>query len=101
MRIMKKGFWLFRLLNLEFGVWRLAILHEIKECMPPNLIPLVGRVAKVGESVSFPKHHGGRHVEPIIVDGVTVCPQVLGVYKLQPINGYARPCQMRGYCLPG
>jgi hypothetical protein len=80
--------------------WNLALLQEDEQVMPPDMVPAVVATARAGELVSFPKHHGGRHVAPIKHDNLTICPQVLGAYPLQPSSRIARPCQSCSFCLP-
>lgn len=93
------------------GVWKLAILQD-RDFDPEVLEGIVDSVkdsavdnvndkrAAAGEVVSFPYHHGGRHVVPLRHKGLTVCPAVTGVYKLQSDGSLPRPCQSCAFCLP-
>lgn len=92
------------------GVWKFAILQD-KNFDPEVLVEIVGSVGNSaidssknksasGEVVSFPYHHGGRHVVPLRHKGLTVCPAVTGAYKLQTDVSLPRPCQSCAFCLP-
>lgn len=82
------------------GIWNIALLQEDEMSIPPDMMPSLLSAARPGEIVAFPKHHGGRHVQPIKADNLTVCPQVLGAYPLQPNPQFVRPCQLCSFCLP-
>lgn len=71
-------------------VWSLALLQEEESDMPPDLVPSLAELDSPGRVVSFPKHHGGRHVAAVKSESMTVCPQVLGAYPLQPKAHFAR-----------
>lgn len=89
-----------RYCNAKPGLWQIALLQEEADDMPSELLPALSQATRPGEIVSFPKHHGGRHVEPLKGDNITVCPQVLGAYPLQPNPNQPRPCQSCAFCLP-
>lgn len=82
------------------GVWKIALLQEQEELMPPQLIPQLSAVVSTGELVSFPKHASGRHVPEIKAPNMTICPQVLGAYPLENNPSRPRPCQACAFCLP-
>jgi len=82
------------------GIWRIALLQEQEEVMPPDAIPYLSCFSRAGDLLSFPKHHGGRHVAPMRGDNLMVCPQVTGLYKLQTAANTPKPCQLCGHCLP-
>lgn len=82
------------------GIWRIALLQEQEELMPPDTIPYLSYFARAGDLLSFPKHHAGRHVQPMKANNLTVCPQIIGTYKLVTAPNVPRPCQSCGHCLP-
>lgn len=82
------------------GVWSIALLQEQEELMPSDVVPYLTLFSRAGDLLSFPKHHGGRHVTPIKADNLTVCPQIIGAYKLQTSANVAKPCQACSHCLP-
>jgi len=79
-------------------VWKVALMQESLEDMPEAAIEAVKSNVPDGNVVNFPCHRAGRHVRP--VDGLFACPQVLGVYPLQPKSEELRPCQICSFCLP-
>ncbi len=81
-------------------VWRVAVLQEKEEVMPPDVIPYLSCFVQPGDLLSFPKHHAGRHVSPMRADNLTVCPQITGVFQLQSADNLPKPCQLCGHCLP-
>ncbi|HNB15023.1 MAG TPA: hypothetical protein PLC15_06560 [Candidatus Obscuribacter sp.] len=81
------------------GVWKLALLQQERTQME-EILPDLVEVAKTKELVSFPVHHGGRHVEPVVAANLYTCPAVLGVYKLESSAAKLRPCQACSFCLP-
>jgi hypothetical protein len=81
-------------------VWKVALLQEREEVMPPDLIPALTAIMPAGKLVSFPQHRGGHHVPEIKATNLTVCPQVLGTYPLETDKSKARPCQTCAFCLP-
>ncbi len=76
-------------------VWNLAILQEEPETMA-NMLPALSLLEG---AVSFPRHRSGRHVEPMYLDGVTVCPKVIGELTMDRQSRLA-PCQVCQFCLP-
>jgi hypothetical protein len=80
--------------------WKVALLQEAPDVMPQQMIDEIARCVKPGDLVSFPYHHGGRHVEPVSDARLLVCPQVLGTYPLETRKHVAKPCQLCGFCLP-
>jgi len=81
------------------GVWKLALLQE-ERAQISEILPDLIEVARTKELVSFPVHHGGRHVEPVLAANLYTCPAVVGVYKLEPSAAKPRPCQSCSFCLP-
>lgn len=95
--------------NYELGImrycqsasnWKIALLQEQADLMPSHLIPKLAKLSEPGDFLSFPKHHAGRHVEPIKSDNLLICPQVTGSFKLQTRSNMPRPCQSCAICLP-
>lgn len=80
-------------------VWKLSILQEPLEKMPAEIYPFFLQYVVPNRIVNFPYHLSGRHVEPVQVDSITHCPQVLGQFLLNPGSG-EKPCQSCNYCLP-
>lgn len=80
--------------------WKVAVLQQAPDEMPVELMPVIASVVKFGDLVSFPYHHGGRHVEPIVGEPIVICPQVMGVYPLETSRHLPKPCQQCGFCLP-
>jgi hypothetical protein len=80
--------------------WKVAVLQQALDEMPPEMMPTITGAVKFGDLVSFPYHHGGRHVEPIVGESIVVCPQVMGVYPLEKSKHLPKPCQLCGFCLP-
>lgn len=84
----------------ESGMWRIALLQEQEALMPPDVIPYLSCFTQPGDLLSFPKHHGGRHVEPVKAQNMTICPQITGSYKLHSKPNMPKPCQSCAHCLP-
>jgi len=84
----------------RFPNWKVAILQQAPAEMPDDMMPAITDVVPFGDIVSFPYHHGGRHVEPIVDEAVVVCPQVMGVYELESSKHLPKPCQLCRFCLP-
>jgi hypothetical protein len=82
------------------GNWCIALLQEQEEVMPLDAIPYLSCFSRTGDLLSFPKHHGGKHVAPVRSDNMMICPQVTGLYKLQTAANTPKPCQSCGHCLP-
>lgn len=80
------------------GVWKLALLQD--KDIDAGVVPALLDCSVAGEVVNFPCHHGGHHVSPIRVVGLTVCPAVTGTYKLESNSSLPRPCQICSFCLP-
>jgi hypothetical protein len=82
--------------------WKLAVLQQAVKDMPAEMLPAITKSARAGagDIVSFPYHHGGRHVEPMVDEGIVVCPQVLGAYPLVTDKDLPKPCQQCRFCLP-
>lgn len=80
--------------------WKIAIMQEAPGLMPAELFEDLKEVVPVGQTVSFPCHHGGRHVEPIEDESWLLCPQVMGFYSLESRPNMAKPCQRCKFCLP-
>jgi hypothetical protein len=80
--------------------WRVAILQQAERDMPAQMLPAITQVVPFGDIVSFPYHHAGRHVEPMVDEAVVVCPQVMGVYPLETDKNLPKPCQQCRFCLP-
>jgi hypothetical protein len=80
--------------------WKLAILQQAPHAMPLEMLPAITQAVPFGDIVSFPYHHGGRHVEPILDEGIVLCPQVMGVYPLETSKHLPKPCQLCRFCLP-
>lgn len=80
--------------------WKVAILQQQAREMPQQMLPAITAVVPFGDIVSFPYHHGGRHVEPMLDEAIVVCPQVMGVYPLEKSKHLPKPCQQCGFCLP-
>lgn len=78
--------------------WKLALLQDRN--LSPDVLPAIESIAAGGDIVSFPYHHGGRHVTPIKSDSLTVCPSVTGSLALTSRPDIARPCQSCAFCLP-
>lgn len=83
----------------ESGVWKLALLQQ-ERTQVEELLPDLIETAMTKELVSFPVHHGGRHVEPVVAPGLYTCPAVVGIYKLESNASKLRPCQACSFCLP-
>ena len=83
----------------EPGVWKLALLQQ-ERTQVEELLPDLIETARTKELVSFPVHHGGRHVEPVVAPGLYTCPAVVGIYKLESNASKLRPCQACSFCLP-
>ncbi len=81
------------------AVWKIALLQEHTELMPPEMIEHLSTSAQPGDIVSFPKHHGGRHVPELLAPNFVVCPQILGGYPLEHNPSEPRPCQSCNFCL--
>ncbi|CAN5177175.1 hypothetical protein BH10CYA1_BH10CYA1_62830 [soil metagenome] len=81
-------------------VWQIALLQEREELMPPEMIPYLSIFTRSGDLLSFPKHHAGRHVLPMRIENLTVCPQITGAFQLQPAAHLPKPCQSCRHCLP-
>lgn len=80
------------------SVWSLALLQD-KE-LDPGVIPALADLEESADIVSFPYHRGGRHVEPIRHDALTLCPAVVGGLSLKSSKDVLRPCQTCKFCLP-
>lgn len=84
------------------GVWKLALMQEKEEDLAEDLMPALRSQVSAGEIISFPYHHGGRHVLPIKAEPLTHCPQIVtGAYPLKPGREQLKPCQACSICLPG
>lgn len=84
--------------NSPLGVWKLALLQD--RDMSLEVVPAISEVAVAGEVVSFPYHHGGRHVEPVRDKVLNVCPAVTGGLTFKSRADVVRPCQACAFCLP-
>jgi hypothetical protein len=80
--------------------WKLAVLQQAQKDMPAYMLPAITKCARSGDIVSFPYHHGGRHVEPMLDENIVVCPQVMGAYPLESDKNLPKPCQQCRFCLP-
>ena len=80
------------------AVWKLALLQD-KE-LDVAVVPAIAQVAVAGEVVSFPYHHGGRHVEPVHDKILNLCPAITGGLTLKSRADVVRPCQACAFCLP-
>lgn len=89
-----------RFSQAEAGVWKLALLQEEPLSLADGFLEQVKSLAEKHEVVVFPKHHGGRHVAPLVDKNYTVCPQVVGGLKLESRPNLAKPCQTCAFCLP-
>jgi hypothetical protein len=91
---------LLRFSQSEAGTWRIALLqdepHRVSEYCLEQIDNRVGK----NKLIVFPKHHGGRHVAPIERSNFTICPQVLGAFKLESRSSHPKPCQACAICLP-
>lgn len=91
---------LLRFSQSEAGIWRIALLQEKFQHMPERCLEEIDNRVGKGELIVFPKHHGGRHVAPIERSNYTICPQVLGNFKLESRPSFPKPCQACTICLP-
>jgi len=91
---------LVRYCESQSGIWSIALLQEREELMPPDVIPYLSIFTQSGDLLSFPKHHAGRHVQPMRTENLTVCPQITGAFQLQPAPNLPKPCQLCRHCLP-
>jgi hypothetical protein len=80
--------------------WKVAILQQAERDMPEEMLPAITEAVPFGNIVSFPYHHAGRHVEPMLDEKIVVCPQVMGVYPLETSRHLPKPCQQCRFCLP-
>lgn len=78
--------------------WKIALLQD--RDLPVDVIPAIESASSAGDVVSFPYHHGGRHVAPIRRESLTLCPSVVGGLALTSRSDIARPCQVCAFCLP-
>ncbi len=95
--------------NYELGIkrfcqssdnWQIAILQDEEEVMPQDMLPMVSAEVKPWQAVLFPRHRGGRHVQPIEAENLNICPQVLGAFPLENRANMPKPCQQCSFCLP-
>ena len=78
--------------------WKIALLQDRN--LGVDVLPAIEVVSTGNDVVSFPYHHGGRHVTPIKTDYVTLCPSVVGGLALSSRIDAQRPCQTCAFCLP-
>jgi len=88
-----------RYCQAEKDVWQFSLLQEDPANQSCQWIDAVTDRADAAV-ISFPKHHGGRHVQPVLNPGLQVCPQVLGHFQLENRSNFAKPCQLCNFCLP-
>lgn len=81
-------------------VWKLALLQEPEDKLPPDLIPAIRQHAAPGNVVNFPFHRGAYHVKPVEAAPLTTCPQIIGGYALERAHRKPKPCQACTFCLP-
>ncbi|MBX9569244.1 MAG: hypothetical protein K2X77_10135 [Candidatus Obscuribacterales bacterium] len=82
------------------SVWNLAILQDEAEHLPPEMIRKFQEHGISANAICFPKHRAGRHVAPVDLAGLTICPQVLGALPLESNPQELKPCQICRFCLP-
>lgn len=83
------------------GLFKLALLQEREDDLPPSLIPEIQKVVQTGQIVNFPYHHAGRHVKALAVEPLTNCPQITSsALPLQSNRHLPKPCQTCSFCLP-
>jgi len=80
------------------AAWKLALLQD--KDLNADVVPAIAQVAVAGDVVSFPYHHGGRHVEPVRDKILNVCPAITGALTLKSRADVVRPCQACAFCLP-
>jgi hypothetical protein len=83
-----------------YSGWKVAMLQQAERDMPAQMLPAITAVVPFGNIVSFPYHHAGRHVEPMVDEAIVVCPQVMGAYPLETDKNLPKPCQQCRFCLP-
>jgi len=77
--------------------WKIALLQDRE--LSINVVAAIESVSN-GDTVSFPHHRAGRHVEPIKRDSIVVCPSITGKLRLTTHAHEPRPCQICQFCLP-
>lgn len=80
------------------SVWNLALLQD--KDLDVEVVPALQDLDEPQQVVSFPYHRGGRHVEPIRANALTLCPAVVGGLTLKTSKEVLRPCQSCTFCLP-
>lgn len=80
------------------SIWSLALLQD--KDLDFSVVSTLGELEDSVDIVSFPYHRGGRHVQPIRHDALTLCPAVVGGLSLKSSKDVLRPCQSCNFCLP-
>ncbi len=89
---------IFALCKTPAAVWKLALLQDSD--LDSGVIRSFEVMDSETDIVSFPYHRGGRHVEPVRHDLLTLCPAAMGNLALKTQKDSLRPCQTCAFCLP-
>ena len=78
--------------------WKLALLQD--PLLDESVAFSISDSASDTGAVCFPYHRAGKHVNPIDMKGLTICPAAIGVLKLENKPALPKPCQQCSFCLP-